>query len=231
MELSKRLQAVAGLVTPDLKIVDIGTDHAYIPIWLVEQGISPSAIAMDINQGPLEKAKENIALHGLTSRIKTRQSDGMRQLKPSEAESVVIAGMGGGLVIKILEDVKEQDLGIKEWILQPQSELKKVREYLNESGYRIVDETMILDEGKFYPMMKAIKGKQEVYREEELSYGKLLLKNRNPILKMFLEKEFELKNGIYETLKKTSGLSAQKRVSELEEEISVIREALATYAL
>lgn len=231
MELSKRLQAVAGLVTPDLKIADIGTDHAYIPIWLVEQGISPSAIAMDINQGPLEKAKENIALHGLTSRIKTRQSDGMRQLKPSEAESVVIAGMGGGLVIKILEDVKEQDLGIKEWILQPQSELKKVREYLNESGYRIVDETMILDEGKFYPMMKAIKGKQEVYREEELSYGKLLLKNRNPILKMFLEKEFELKNGIYETLKKTSGQSAQKRVSELEEEISVIREALATYAL
>lgn len=231
MELSKRLQAVARLVTPDLKIADIGTDHAYIPIWLVEQGISPSAIAMDINQGPLEKAKENIVLHGLTSRIKTRQSDGMRQLKPSEAESVVIAGMGGGLVIKILEDVKEQDLGIKEWILQPQSELKKVREYLNESGYRIVDETMILDEGKFYPMMKAIKGKQEVYREEELSYGKLLLKNRNPILKMFLEKEFELKNGIYETLKKTSGQSAQKRVSELEEEISVIREALATYAL
>lgn len=231
MELSKRLQAVAGLVTPDLKIADIGTDHAYIPIWLVEQGISPSAIAMDINQGPLEKAKENIVLHGLTSRIKTRQSDGMRQLKPSEAESVVIAGMGGGLVIKILEDVKEQDLGIKEWILQPQSELKKVREYLNESGYRIVDEMMILDEGKFYPMMKAIKGKQEVYREEELSYGKLLLKNRNPILKMFLEKELELKNGIYETLKKTSGQSAQKRVSELEEEISVIREALATYAL
>lgn len=231
MELSKRLQAVAGLVTPDLKIADIGTDHAYIPIWLVEQGISPSAIAMDINQGPLEKAKENIVLHRLTSRIKTRQSDGMRQLKPSEAESVVIAGMGGGLVIKILEDVKEQDLGIKEWILQPQSELKKVREYLNESGYRIVDEMMILDEGKFYPMMKAIKGKQEVYREEELSYGKLLLKNRNPILKMFLEKELELKNGIYETLKKTSGQSAQKRVSELEEEISVIREALATYAL
>lgn len=231
MELSKRLQAVAGLVTPDLKIADIGTDHAYIPIWLVEQGISPSAIAMDINQGPLEKAKENIVLHGLTSRIKTRQSDGMRQLKPSEAESVVIAGMGGGLVIKILEDVKEQDLGIKEWILQPQSELKKVREYLNESGYRIVDEMMILDEGKFYPMMKAIKGKQEVYREEELSYGKLLLKNRNPILKMFLEKELELKNGIYETLKKTSGQSAQKRVSELEEEISVIREVLATYAL
>lgn len=231
MELSKRLQAVAGLVTPDLKIADIGTDHAYIPIWLVEQGISPSAIAMDINQGPLEKAKENIVLHGLTSRIKTRQSDGMRQLKPSEAESVVIAGIGGGLVIKILEDVKEQDLGIKEWILQPQSELKKVREYLNESGYRIVDEMMILDEGKFYPMMKAIKGKQEVYHEEELSYGKLLLKNRNPILKMFLEKELELKNGIYETLKKTSGQSAQKRVSELEEEISVIREALATYAL
>ncbi len=69
MELSKRLQAVAELVTPDLKVADIGTDHAYIPIWLVEQKKNPSAIAMDINQGPLEKAKENIALHGLSSWI------------------------------------------------------------------------------------------------------------------------------------------------------------------
>lgn len=231
MELSKRLQAVAELVTPDLKVADIGTDHAYIPIWLVEQKKNPSAIAMDINQGPLEKAKENIALHGLSSCIKTRQSDGMKQLEAKEAESVVIAGMGGGLVIKILEDVRERNFGIKEWILQPQSEIRRVREYLNESGYQIVKEDMVLDEGKFYPMMKVVKGGREAYREEELCYGKLLLQSKNPILKTFLEKELELKIGIYEKLKKTSGQSAQKRVSELESDISVIQEALHIYAL
>lgn len=231
MELSKRLQAVAELVTPDLKVADIGTDHAYIPIWLVEQKKNPSAIAMDINQGPLEKAKENIALHGLSSCIKTRQSDGMKQLEAKETESVVIAGMGGGLVIKILEDVRERNLGIKEWILQPQSEIRRVREYLNESGYQIVKEDMVLDEGKFYPMMKVVKGGREVYREEELCYGKLLLQSKNPILKTFLEKELELKNGIYEKLKKTSGESAKKRVMELESDISLIQEALHIYAL
>ena len=113
MELSKRLKAVAELVTPGQKIADIGTDHAYIPIWLVEEKRAVSAIAMDINQGPLAKAKENIELHGLSSYIETRLSDGMKKLCPNEADSVIIAGMGGGLVMKILEDVKEKPLGIR----------------------------------------------------------------------------------------------------------------------
>ena len=134
-------------------------------------------------------------------------------------------------VIKILEDVRERNLGIKEWILQPQSEIRRVREYLNESGYQIVKEDMVLDEEKFYPMMKVVKGDRDVYREEELCYGKLLLQSKNPILKTFLEKELELKNGIYEKLKKTSGESAKKRVMELESDISLIQEALHIYAL
>ena len=158
MELSKRLQAVADLVTPGLKVADIGTDHGYIPIWLMEHKKASFAVAMDINKGPLEKARENIRLHGLTSYIETRLSDGMKNLKAGEAESVVIAGMGGGLVMKILEDVKGKSLGIREWILQPQSEIQKVRTYLRESGYCIVAEDMVLDEGKFYPMIKVIKG-------------------------------------------------------------------------
>lgn len=231
MELSKRLKAVAELVTPGQKIADIGTDHAYIPIWLVEEKRAVSAIAMDINQGPLAKAKENIELHGLSSSIETRLSDGMKKLRPNEADSVIIAGMGGGLVMKILEDVKEETLGIREWILQPQSELRKVREYLLASGYQVIAEDMVLDEGKFYPMMKVIRGEKESYREAELCYGKLLLRQKHPVLELFLKKELTIKTGIYDSLSEDSKEGIRKRKEELKKEIGLIQEALKEYAL
>lgn len=231
MELSKRLQAVADLVTPGLKVADIGTDHGYIPIWLMEHKKASFAVAMDINKGPLEKARENIRLHGLTSYIETRLSDGMKNLKAGEAESVVIAGMGGGLVMKILEDVKGKSLGIREWILQPQSEIQKVRTYLRESGYCIVAEDMVLDEGKFYPMMKVIKGEPELYSEAELCYGKILLKNRNKVLEEFLKKELDIKTEIRNRLQNSDGENITRRKAELTKEIEVIREALKVYAL
>lgn len=231
MELSKRLKAVAELVTPGQKIADIGTDHAYIPIWLVEEKRAVSAIAMDINQGPLAKAKENIELHGLSSYIETRLSDGMKKLCPNEADSVIIAGMGGGLVMKILEDVKEKPLGIREWILQPQSELRRVREYLLVSGYQVIAEDMVLDEGKFYPMMKVIRGEKESYREEELCYGKLLLRQKHPVLELFLKKELTIKTGIYDSLSEDSKEGIRKRKEELKKEIGLIQEALKEYAL
>ena len=231
MELSKRLQAVADLVTPGLKVADIGTDHGYIPIWLMEHKKASFAVAMDINKGPLEKARENIRLHGLTSYIETRLSDGMKNLKAGEAESVVIAGMGGGLVMKILEDVKGKSLGIREWILQPQSEIQKVRTYLRESGYCIVAEDMVLDEGKFYPMMKVIKGEPELYSEAELCYGKILLKNRNKVLEEFLKKELDIKTEIRNRLQNSDGENISRRKAELTKEIELIREALKVYAL
>lgn len=231
MELSKRLQAVADLVTPGLKVADIGTDHGYIPIWLMEHKKASFAVAMDINKGPLEKARENIRLHGLTSYIETRLSDGMKNLKAGEAESVVIAGMGGGLVMKILEDVKGKSLGIREWILQPQSEIQKVRTYLRESGYCIVAEDMVLDEGKFYPMMKVIKGEPELYSEAELCYGKILLKNRNKVLEEFLKKELDIKTEIRNRLQNSDGENISRRKAELTKEIEVIRKALKVYAL
>lgn len=231
MELSKRLKAVANLVTPGQKIADIGTDHAYIPIWLVEEKKAVSAIAMDINKGPLAKAKENIEHHGLNSYIETRLSDGMKKLCPKEADSVIIAGMGGGLVIKLLEDVKSESLGIREWILQPQSELRRVREYLLTSGYQVIEEDMVLDESKFYPMMKVIRGERESYREIELCYGKLLLRQKHPVLELFLKKELTIKTGIYDSLLEDSKEGIRRRKEELKKEIELIQEALKEYAL
>ena len=104
MELSKRLTKVASLVTEGASVADIGTDHGYIPIYLIENQIAARAIALDINKGPLERARMHIVGHGLKGQIETRLSDGLKEVKPGEVDTMIAAGMGGGLVIKILRE-------------------------------------------------------------------------------------------------------------------------------
>ena len=146
MELSKRLQAVANLVSVGLTVADVGTDHGYIPIYLLENGKCAKALAMDVNRGPLLRAKEHIVEHGFEEMIETRLSDGVKQLRIGECEAVVIAGMGGALTIKILEEGKEVFKSLTEFVLQPQSELYKVRKYLIEQGYRFVTVSELIRE-------------------------------------------------------------------------------------
>ena len=104
MELSKRLYAVAGLVTEGASVADIGTDHGYVPIYLVESGIASKVIALDVNQGPLHRARMHIVGHGLGDRIETRLSDGLAMIRPGEVETVIASGMGGPLTIRILQE-------------------------------------------------------------------------------------------------------------------------------
>ena len=229
MELSKRLQAVAELVSSGVTVADVGTDHGYIPIYLVESGKNKCAIAMDINRGPLDRAEAHIRMHGLGEQIKTRLSDGVKKLQIGECDCVIVAGMGGGLVIKIMEDGEEIFRNLKEFILQPQSEIAKVRQYLCEHNYRIIAEDMVLEDGKFYPMMKVANGSAEEYSTLELRYGKLLLREKHPVLKLFLEKEEKTKEQICRQLRKEEGIHIASRIAELENEIAQTKEALGIY--
>ena len=156
MQLSKRLRAVADLVPGGTVPADVGTDHAYIPIALVEEGKIPRALAMDINQGPLTRAEENIKAHGLEEKIETRLSDGLEKMKKGEADTVLIAGMGGLLTVRILSS-KREVLGGATLVLQPQSDLPSVRGWLTEEGYAITAEDLVLEDGKYYQMMRAQK--------------------------------------------------------------------------
>ena len=104
MELSKRLKTVAAAVTPGHRVADVGTDHGYIPIYLVERGLCPAACAMDVNRGPLARAEEHIRQEGLSDRIGVRLSDGLEKLSPEETDTVVISGMGGELICRILRE-------------------------------------------------------------------------------------------------------------------------------
>ena len=229
MELSKRLQAVADLVSDGLVVADVGTDHGYIPIYLVETQKSPKAFAMDVNMGPLLRAGEHIAEHGLCDLIQTRQSDGVKNIQVHECDCVVIAGMGGALTVKIMEEGEALFRNLKEFILQPQSELMKVRQYLHQNGYCIVQEDMVVEDGKFYPMMKVISGSSPDWDKVELRYGKRLLEQRHPILKQFLEKEVRTKELILHSLNMGSGLHIESRRREIEEELEEIRYALQRY--
>lgn len=223
MELSRRLNAVANLVTEGASVADIGTDHAYIPIYLAENHISSHIIAMDINRGPLEKAKEHILEYGFEKMIQTRLSDGLSGMKPGEADTMIAAGMGGGLVVRILQNSPQAVESVREFILQPQSEIHKVRAYLNNNGFVITEEDMVEEGGKYYPMMKAVHGKEKPFSDEELYYGRKLIEKKNPILKAFLQKEYIIKKDIYDKLKNQENERAQKRVREIEEEIRRIQ--------
>lgn len=189
--LSKRMQMVAGMVSKGNVTADIGCDHGFVSIYLIEQGICPHVIAMDVNKGPLLRAKEHICERGLESYIDVRLSDGIEKLQNKEAESIIIAGMGGKLVMKILFDHMDKVRDLKEIILQPQSDLHLVRHFLEENGLQIVQEDMVEDAGKFYPCMKAVFSgeKKNAYTEEEQWYGPLLLQQKHPVLYDYLLKE------------------------------------------
>ena len=229
MQLSKRLQAVARLVTPGSRLADVGTDHGYVPIWLFEQGQILSAIAMDLRKGPLGRAREHIQMHGLDAHIETRLSDGLDKLLPGEADSIVIAGMGGMLVVKILSQGQKVLSSVKELILQPQSDLDAVREYLHRTGFVIVKEDMIFEDGKYYPMMNAVHGENTDDRKIWFLYGRLLLENRHPVLKSYLEKEYDGCCKLLEKLSRTSTEVAKHRCEELSEKKLLIEEALVYF--
>lgn len=230
--LSKRMQMVADMVTRGNVAADIGCDHGFVSIYLVEQGICPHVIAMDVNEGPLLRAKEHVAERGLEEHIDIRLSDGIDKLKEKEADSVFIAGMGGRLVIKILSDHLKKVKELKEVILQPQSELHLVRHFLAEQGMTIVQEDMVEDAGKFYPCMKAVwKADKAEYTELEEWYGPILLGERHPVLYQYLLREQNMFAQITEEIRKNAktGVTEDTKEETIQNRIRQIAMALACY--
>ena len=200
IQLSKRMDRLAGLVTAGNRLADVGTDHGYIPIALVQSGKIPSAIAMDINQGPLDRARDHIREQHLDTYITTRLSDGLMFLQDGEADTVLIAGMGGALTVHILEGGAHCLASVKELILQPQSEIWLVREWLCEHGYKITDEDIVLDEGKYYPMMRAVHGSMELPSRGEREYGNPALQRSIGVWSAYLRAEQGKTDAILKTL-------------------------------
>jgi tRNA (adenine22-N1)-methyltransferase len=222
------MKAVAAMVTPGGVLADVGTDHGYVPIALLQRQKIRGAIAMDINEGPLTRAQANIAAAHLEDYIETRLSDGFSALRPGEADSILIAGMGGEMILHILSEGEEVCDAAGELILQPQSDIRKVREYLREHKYKIMDEDMVCEDDKYYPMMRAIKVKEDDTWEKMNErvkvacdiYGPLLLRNGNPVLRRFLVRQHRQLTQIIQSLSLQKESEAiRKRTAELQEEL------------
>ena len=216
--LSKRLKTVADLVTPCEKVADVGTDHGYVPIYLVKENICQFAYAMDVNEGPLNIAKSNIAEEGLEDKIETILSDGFDSFGDRDADSVIIAGMGGDLIVDILARAKDYDFD--ELILSPHKRADLVRKFLSENGYKISDEKMVEDVKKFYPVIKAAKGESE-YDEVQLEFGPVLLSNKDETLKEYLDIQLNKFGRIISSL--------ERKDKEVEHKYKLIKEGLKYY--
>lgn len=171
-ELNPRLRKIAQLVPPNACTADIGTDHAYIPIVLVKAGVTPRAIASDIKKGPIQRAKTNILSHGLGALVETRLGAGLETLSPSEAEVIIVAGMGGILIADILEASREIVNSAQLLILQPMTASTELRQYLCENGYEIKAEYLEAEEEKLYNIITAVPNGCCSYSTRELYLGR-----------------------------------------------------------
>lgn len=226
MNLSKRLTVVAGQITRGNTVADIGTDHGYIPIYMTLNDFSPKAYAMDVNEGPLMRASENIRKYNVEGKVVTRLSDGLKGLMPGEANSIVIAGMGGLLTIRILSDGIDVAESADELILSPHSDVHLVREYLADNGYKIINEEMVLEDGKFYFILKVVKGAMELKDDVEKFFGRYLIERKDSTMGAYLEKEEAKRLSI---LDKMAASDNKERIMELHSELELIRKALVRY--
>jgi len=228
MKLSRRLETIASFVPEGSAVADIGTDHGYIPIHLVQEGKAKHAIAMDVRKGPLLRAQAHIHEAGLEAHVEVRLSDGLLKLEQNEADCVVIAGMGGELIIHILEEGRGLWEGIPHWVLSPHSELDKVRRFLEEQEFFTERETMIKEEGKFYTVMginRMNKAGEKDEREISYRYGRSLIESKDPVLKEYLKKEEEQLEQIMSGLSVSETESARRRMEELKLELAYNKEA------
>ncbi len=161
MNLTDRLQKAADLVPPGKAMADIGTDHGYLPIYLIEKKKMERAIACDINQGPLDRARENLISSGMMDRISLRLGGGLSPLEKGEVDGVTICGMGGLMIRQILEDDREKAQALSWLVLQPQNHVAELKVFLSTHHFRIEKEILSQDGGQLYELLLAVPGEME----------------------------------------------------------------------
>ncbi len=245
-ELSGRMEMVVEAVktltpiygSPMDCVADIGCDHAFVAMNLVQTGICKRAIASDVRSGPLIIATQNISKEGMEDRVEPRLSNGFENIQPGEADVAVIAGMGGRLICDILGAAQAHMQAGVGLVLSPHAESEIVRRFMLSNNYTITDEMMVIDAGKYYNIITAVPAEKAerplglaYYNEVELKYGKQMLDVRSQVLHFYLNKEhsriMELLNKLHES---DAELSVREtRLNEIEHELALLDEALAYY--
>ncbi|MHA8137939.1 tRNA (adenine(22)-N(1))-methyltransferase [Lactobacillaceae bacterium Scapto_B20] len=227
-KLSQRLMTVAQYVKPGSRLADIGSDHAYLPIHLANDKLVDFAIAGEVAMGPLSNAEHEIKLAGLSDIIMPRLADGLAAIHADdEIDTITIAGMGGALIAKILEQGQAKLNNFPALILQPNVDENEVREWLMENQYQIVDENILKEDRHIYEIIHAIKTPKPVsYSDNELLFGPILIHNQNDV---FIEKWHDKINRLQKAIQQMSGAKVPPtaKMNALKTEINLIEEVLA----
>ncbi len=212
LQLQPRLQLLADLVPQGARLADVGTDHGYLPIWLLSQGRISSAVAADIAPAPLDHARRTAAEYGITEGLSFCLCDGLQGLSLQDADTLVIAGMGGETVIHILSQASWcQDA--KLLLLQPMTKVALLRSWLANNGYMIRQERLVWDKAHLYPVLLVVGGQGPALTAAEEFCG--VNNQTDPLFPAYLQQQIERLDKILSGLNKSCGEQPQKRISEL----------------
>lgn len=221
LELTPRLQRIADWVHPGVRLADVGTDHAYLPVWLVLHERVASAIASDLRVGPLERAKETGRIWGSGDRVDFRLGNGLSGISPEECDTVVIAGMGGENIAGILEAAPWTREGAHQLLLQPQTRAETLRHFLAEQGYIIQRESLVWDRGTIYPVMEVTGGTMELNLAQLWGGAKLL---HDPLGDRYLIEKIIRLQAAVAGLNQSTALADQEKAEELREILTALME-------
>ncbi|MDO4581210.1 MAG: class I SAM-dependent methyltransferase [Bacillota bacterium] len=215
IKLDSRLMAAAELVLPDKPAADIGTDHSYLPVYLVVNGICPRVIATDKSRGSFQKAQQLVELLSLEHQIDVRLGDGLEPLQPQEAATIIISGMGGHLIKDILAASPHITAGCRRLVLQPQKHIAMLRQWLAANDWRIVAEQIAFDNGFYYELLAAEHG-QMTLSEDEAVFGPLLLRDPHPLFGQYLRAKLADLHTLIEQLQEAPSTDAKQRLQTLQ---------------
>lgn len=224
MELAKRLAALAAYVPAGSIAADIGTDHAYLPVFLVKEGICPRVVATDLNPGPFRSAGCKVEEQNLRDKIDLRLGDGLKPLKPGEVDILVLAGMGGNTIREILDASPDVLDTVKRLVMQPMADPGDLRTWLAANGWKIGDEKLVEDDGRIYVIVVADPGQEKTGDPLLLELGPRLLEKKEPLLKPYIEKMIEKYERVLAGLAAAKSETAREKARELETKLTRIRE-------
>lgn len=218
MKLTDRLLKIASLVSDGKKIADIGTDHGYIPVYLLKEGKVPFAVLADVNKGPLDNAHKEVIQNNLLDKVDLRLGSGIEILEIGEVEEVIIAGMGGILISELLEAKKEVAHNVEKLILQPMQAQEELRYYLLNNGYEILEEVLVREDFRIYEIIVAKYTGKNTIIEDEIYYEVVikLLENKDSLFNDFIEKKIKTYSSIVNKLEGKNGEAIDKKRKESE---------------
>lgn len=225
MKLTERLEKIASLVSDDIIVADVGTDHGYIPVSLLEEKRVKRAILSDINRGPLNNAKEEIQKKKLENLTELRLGGGVSVLKPGEADEIIIAGMGGILISDIIREGFEVCKAADKLILQPMQAPEELRRYLNENNFEIINEHIVNEDFRIYEIIETRYVETGVEKIDEIYYEfpEILIDRKEPLMKERILKKIKECESILEKIGDAQGDSIEKRRQEVREKIDVLK--------